>query len=300
MLAYFNELSAEGSILKENLQTTINTFVECLKILKEKNISGISLDKKIGHYQLTATRWFQDVLDDKSIVDSDTKSLILGMMTTVENGMVMQATCEGKECIGFGLASEDVNNTFAVSLFSVGWDEPTYKVEVRLLDEDDSGELIEQTIETKCKNVSVSSHIEEITDLFSPLIPSSGLELLRRLKKLFPNLVFSSKAKEQIKKIHDRPSIEQIYLKLQDTNKAAQKLNGGCLNTNLFQYKASPEHQQRRNLPEMSITFDDGNTRNCEWHLRYTPGCGRIHFSSDKSDGHTIYVGHIDGKIGVH
>ncbi len=113
--------------------------------IKRKNISGINLYQKIGQYRLTTTKWFQEVLDDKSIVDTDTKSLILGMMTTVENEMVMQAICKGKECIGLGLGSEDVNNTFAVSLYSAGWDEPTY-VDVLLLDEDDSGKLIEQTI----------------------------------------------------------------------------------------------------------------------------------------------------------
>ncbi len=135
---------------------------------------------------------------------------------------------------------------------------------------------------------------------FFSYIPSSGLELYKRLQELFPNLVFSSKAKEQIKQNHDRLSIEQIVLKLHDINKVAPKLNGGNLKSDLFQYKATPEHQQCRNLPEMFITFDDGKTRNCEWHLRYTPGCGRIHFSADESDGHTLYVGHIDGKIGVH
>lgn len=89
-------------------------------------------------------------------------------------------------------------------------------------------------------------------------------------------------------------------MKLQDLNKVAQNLNGGPLKKELFQYKATPEHQQRGNLKEIFITFDDGIVRNCEWHLRYTPGTGRIHFSADKGDGNTIYVGHVDGKIGVH
>ena len=138
-----------------------------------------------------------------------------------------------------------------------------------------------------------------MADFFIP-IPSSGLELFLQLSELFPHLVFSSKAKGQIKRNHDRPSIEQIFLKLQDIDNAAQKLNGGVLRNELFHYKASPEHEQRRQLPEMYVTFEDGRTRNCEWHLRYTPGCGRIHFSADEGDGQTIYVGHVDGKLGIH
>ncbi len=139
-----------------------------------------------------------------------------------------------------------------------------------------------------------------MTDFFSYIIPSSGRDLFMRLQKLFPNLVFSSKAKEQIKNNHDRPSIEQIALKLQDINKVAKNLNGTSLRKDLFQYKTTSEYKCRRNLPEMLITFDDGKTRNCKWHSRYTPGEGHIHFSADESDGHTIYVGYINGKIDVH
>lgn len=50
----------------------------------------------------------------------------------------------------------------------------------------------------------------------------------------------------------------------------------------------------------MNIKFEDGIIRNCEWHMKYTPGCGRIHFSADHSDGRTIYIGYVDKKIGIH
>ena len=196
------------------------------------------------------------------------------------------------------MASEEINNTFAVSLSSTGWDETSYQLLLqRLLYE--NGDLVEQNVETSCRNVSTTVHIDAMASFFVP-IPLSGRELLMRLSELFPHLVFSSKAKGQIKRNHDRPSIEQIYLKLQDINSAAQKLNNGVLRKELFHYKASPEHEQRGQLPEMDILFDDGITRHCEWHLRYTPGCGRIHFSADNGDGQTIYVGHVDGKLGLH
>ena len=305
MFAYFNELSANGSIQEGFLPMVIKSLIECIKTLSEKRVSGINLDKKIGQYQLTANRWFLDVLDDKTIVDDDMKTLILDMMTTIENPMhdleeenFMQATYNGKNCIGLGLASEEINNTFTVSLSSTGWDETSYQISLqRLLFE--NGDLVEQDVESSCKNVSSPAHIDKMADFFAP-IPTSGRELFMQLQELFPHLVFSSKAKGQIKRNHDRPSIEQIYLKLKDIDNAAQRLNGGVLRSDLFHYKASPEHEQRGKLPEMDILFADGKTRHCEWHLRYTPGCGRIHFSSDEGDGQTIYVGHVDGKLGIH
>lgn len=305
MFAYFNELSANGSIQESSLPMVIKSLIECIKTLSEKRISGINLDKKIGQYQLTANRWFLDVLDDKTIVDDDMKTLILDMMTTIENPMhdleeedFMQATYNGENCIGLGLASEEINNTFTVSLSSTGWDETSYQISLqRLLFE--NGDLVEKDVESSCKNVSSPAHIDEMADFFAP-ISTSGQELFMQLQELFPHLVFSSKAKRQIKRTLNRPSIEQIYLKLLDIDRAAQRLNGGVLRSELFHYNASPEHEQRGKLPEMDILFADGKTRHCEWHLRYTPGCGRIHFSADEGDGHIIFVGHVDGKLGMH
>lgn len=303
MFAYFNELSANGNIREDNLSSVISILVECIKALSEKQVSGINLDKKIGQYQLTSDRWFLDVLDDKSVVDDDMKTLILDMMTTIENPMgdlevedFMQASCNGMECIGLGLASEEVNNTFSVSLSSTGWDENAYQLELLKLEDNEYGQVV---IETSCKNVSSPMQIESLESLFVQM-PSSGKELFLQLSELFPHLIFSSKAKTQIKRNHDRQAIEQIYLKLQDVDGAAQKLDGGTLRKELFHYKVSPEHEQRGQLAEMDIRFDDGIVRHCEWHLRYTPGCGRIHFSADGGDGHTIYVGHVDGKLGIH
>lgn len=304
MFAYFNELSANGSIQEDSLPAVLRTLYECIERLRESHVSSICIDKNIGLYQLTTKRWFLDVLDDKTIVDDDMKTLFLDMMTTVEpptsdteDECLVQTTCNGENCVGLGLASEEINNTFAVSLSSTGWDETSYQLLLqRLLYE--NGDLVEQNVETSCRNVSTTVHIDAMASFFVP-IPLSGQELLMRLSELFPHLVFSSKAKGQIKRNHDRPSIEQIYLKLQDINSAAQKLNNGVLRKELFHYKASPEHEQRGQLPEMDILFDDGITRHCEWHLRYTPGCGRIHFSADNGDGQTIYVGHVDGKLGI-
>ena len=157
MFAYFNELSANGSIQEGSLPMVIKSLVECIKALSEKRVSGINLDKRIGQYQLTANRWFLDVLDDKTIVDDDMKSLILDMMTTIENPMhdleeedFMQATYNGENCIGLGLASEEINNTFTVSLSSAGWNETSYQIILQKLSGDENGDLVEQDIESSC------------------------------------------------------------------------------------------------------------------------------------------------------
>lgn len=306
MLAYFNELSANGNLREELLPGTIKTLVACLQSLMKKQVNGVNLDKKISDYQLTSTKWFQHIFDDKSILDNDMKTLILGMMTTTENPMNRlkeegfdEATCDGVDCIGLALASEEVYNTFTISLSSNDWDNSTYSIKLQQLLEKSTQELEINTIDTECKNVSLLEHIEQISD-FLVSIPSTGVELSMRLSELYPNLIFSSKAISQIRKNHDRPAVEQIYLKLKDINWAAGKLEGKGLRRELFRYITCPEHEQRSQLPEMNIKFKDGITRNCEWHMKYTPGCGRIHFSVEHSDGHTIYIGHVDKKIGIH
>ena len=87
MFAFFNELSANGSIQEDSLPAVLRTLYECIDRLKENHVSSICIDQKIGQYQLTANRWFLDVLDDKTIVDDDMKTLFLDMMTTIENPM---------------------------------------------------------------------------------------------------------------------------------------------------------------------------------------------------------------------
>ena len=217
MFAFFNELSANGSIQEDSLPAVLRTLYECIDRLKENHVSSICIDQKIGQYQLTANRWFLEVLDDKTIVDNDMKTLFLDMMTTVEpptndseDECLVHATYNGQDCIGLGLASEEINNTFTISLSSTGWDETSFQVSLqKLLCE--NGDLVEQNVESSCRNVSTTAHIDEMADFFIP-IPSSGLELFLQLSELFPHLVFSSKAKGQIKRNHDRPSIEQIFL----------------------------------------------------------------------------------------
>ena len=158
MFAYFNELSANGSIQENHLPAVLRTLYECIERLRENHVTSICIDQRIGQYQLTANKWFLGVLDDKTIVDDDMKTLFLDMMTTIEpptsdseDECFVQATYNGQNCIGLGLASEEINNTFTVSLSTTGWDETSYQISLqRLIYE--NGDLVEQNVESSCRN----------------------------------------------------------------------------------------------------------------------------------------------------
>lgn len=61
---------------------------------------------------------------------------------------------------------------------------------------------------------------------------------------------------------------------------------------------ASPESDTREKLfaSRMTFLFENGISYLCSWHLRFTPGAGRIHFYHEPTEK-KIYIGYIGAKI---
>lgn len=100
-----------------------------------------------------------------------------------------------------------------------------------------------------------------------------------------------------IKRCQSKITTAQFYWKLYDLNKVAITFGGKPFEKKMFTSKASPESTTRENMSELDVMFEDCNVRHCSWHLQYTPGAGRIHFSSDLGDGKTIFIGYIGQKL---
>lgn len=95
--------------------------------------------------------------------------------------------------------------------------------------------------------------------------------------------------------IEDSVAVEQIYYRLRDLERVAAN-SIVPISTSIFKYKTTPESETRSRLPEMFVKFEDGETRHCSWHSRFTPGAGRIHFYYDESEK-IFYVGYIGEKL---
>lgn len=300
---YFNELSAQGSVDEANLKQTIEDFLLSLKHLHSRNVETVTVDGAIGPYLISNNRTIYQILGDKNLLDNDSATFLMEyfqedyqLREEIEDNDVVSAKCEGRDAIGLTLASDDLNRGVTLSFSHAGWDEMVYNLQLEMLDE--NGDIREQT--TATSNASTEETLRAYDRLFpvsSIQVPESGKFLFSELNDLFPNLVFSADAKNFIKRCQSKIITAQVFWKLYDLNKVAITFEGKPFEKNMFTSKASPESATRENMSEMDVMFEDSKVRHCSWHLRYTPGAGRIHFSSDFGDGKTIYIGYIGRKI---
>ena len=241
---------------------------------------------------------------DRSVFENDEVSLIIGMFqkqddieNIIEDYNIVESKVNGLNVIGMTIASDRVLNGLSLSLSCSGWNAIEYKLQMKELNLD--AEEVE--LEAKCRNVSTSKEINALDNLLPVVqvpVPKTGKLLYIKLHSLFPNLIFSVGASGFIQQCQSAMAISQIYDKLKDLNRVAVDLNGRNFEPSMFSTKASPESDTRDKLSELDVLFEDNIIRHCSWHLRYTPGAGRIHFCADAGDGNTIYVGYIGPKIG--
>lgn len=301
---YLNELSVKGSVNDSDIDQSINNLIGCIRFLHKHNVSRIIVDGNIGNYKVSADRTFYQLLGDEKIFDSDKLSIfvdsfqeIYRLRNELEEQNITSARCGDLDAVGLALASDYINNGVTLSLSKSGWDAAVYDICLEILNEE--GEPEEHAAKTR--NFSTTSTLEGYSELFSVEIapkPATGKLLLLELKAHFPNLVFSKDAKKYIRYCHSNEEVSQIYERLSDLNNVAINLSGHPFKPTMFSSLASPESETRDRNKALNVLFEDGQKRHCGWHLRYTPGAGRIHFSSDKGDGKTIYVGYIGSKIG--
>lgn len=300
---YFNELSARGSVDEANMKQTIEDLLLCLKHLHSHNVETVTVDGAIGPYLISNNRTIYQILGDKNLLDNDSATFLMEhfqedfqLKEEIEDNDVVSAKYQGQDAAGLTLASNDLNKGVALSFSHAGWDEKAYNLQLEVLDE--NGDIQELT--TTAANASTKESLSFYDGLFpasSLQVPETGKLLFYEINDLFPNLVFSADAKNFIKRCQSKITTAQVFWKLCDLNKVAITFGGKSFEKKMFTSKASPESASRENMSELDVMFDDCKVRHCSWHLRYTPGAGRIHFSSDLGDGKTIYIGYIGQKI---
>ena len=302
MNAYFNELCV-ARLGTTGLQEKFQQLCVLLSALSGKGIHNVVTPADFAAYQLTPSISMNQLLNRDDMMDPEQKTQILDMMTTVDSDIlgdadILEARVGDFSCIGFGMASAEVANTIAISIDATVWNQPTYKVTLLYLDKDAK----ESVRETTCRHAATPTHLRDFQGEVGqePSLPQSGKILYNQLSTLFPHLVFSDQAKTQIKENKNVASTEQIYKKLKDIENAAATRTRGPLKPSMFSSLASPESFTRDHLSELNVLFADGVKRHCSWHLRYTPGKGRIHIAVDEdSNDSVIFVGYVGNKIGV-
>lgn len=301
MEAYFNELTVGLFFGNKEAKDAFSLLGGCLGKLSELGISNVRMTNEVmGKAILPGQSWSR-VLNNESVIDKDLKSVLIAKLCTLEPVDLLedkynawQFSYNKMPCKGLGWASEAMENTLALGFRQKdAWNDDGYDVDICLLDED--GE--EQQIASKCKHVVSPDGIETHRDFLLKKIniPANGKVLSIRSAKLFPHLIFSEQAFNQLKRIKDSVTIQQIYWRLSDLEKVAAN-SISSVSPDKFRYKTTPESETRSRLPQLKILFPDGETRLCSWHSRFTPGAGRIHFCPDESK-QIFYIGYIGEKI---
>lgn len=300
---YFNELSARGSVDEVNIKQTMDDLISCLRHLHNHNVDAVIADRSIGQYLISSKRKIYQILGDKNVMDNDSVSLLIEcfqednqLREEIEDNDIVSSKCREQDAVGLTLASDYLNKSMALSFSHAGWDETEYNIQLEVLDE--NGDIRELT--TTAANASTEEFLRFYDGLFpssSIQVPETGKLLFLELANIFPCLDFSVGAKNFIKRCQSKVTTAQIFWKLYDLNKVASIFEGKPFEKKMFASKASPESGTRENMSELNVMFEDGIIRHCSWHLRYTPGAGRIHFSSDAGNGKTIFVGYVGNKI---
>lgn len=302
---YLNELSCRGSVAKAHSEDSVCKFVECLKELKKRSVECIYTHLWFDQIKVTGDETLKDLISTDEHRKAGIPELVYGffnvnspsdLKSIVEEYNVISSRIKGEDTIGLAASSEWVKNACALSIFKAGWDAPFYIIDITGLNKDGD----ETTDKSSARNISLKDHFDAHSS-YLPLPPEKkyriGKELERELGTLFPNLIFRDAARKFVKNCTSGDMVEQIYIKLKELQGVAQSIGSDTLKPELFNTKTTPDSVTRNNMLNLNFMFEDGITRNCEWHLRFTPGAGRIHISRDDAPENVIYVGYIGDKI---
>lgn len=300
---FLNELSCQGYVSSDDIESSISELVACLKELKKRNVSCVYTHLRLDEIKITQTLNINSLVSSRTYIDDDMRNIVLGFFSVsypiqmhIDDAMVIGGYVNNKNALGLTIASDAVKKEFALSFSNTGWDNDLYQINITRLNE--QGDTLQST--ATARNITCTDHFD-IHKNYLPLppeiVPNNGKFLSIMLPELFPNLVFSSLANKYLKGCTSGETVRQIYTKLKELQDVAINLDMRSFDPDMFKSLASPESETRDRMAELDIQFNDGIVRHCSWHLRYTPGAGRIHFSNDKGKENTIYVGYIGEKI---
>ncbi|CAM3602788.1 MULTISPECIES: hypothetical protein [Paenibacillus] len=235
-------------------------------------------------------RFFKSRISRKPYIDTHNESHLYNDFVSSEfqyNGV------SGK---GLGIAF--LLDGAAISLFSQDeWN--TQFVNVNFVELDKSGELFEEEI--SIRHICVSSHLAFHKPYFEErkLFELEQVDWRNSLEELFPSLVFCERTVAQLFEYGKGEHIlKQIKSKLIELNEYFSSWEQGGFDSSLVPFKVTPESQRTLEHCKREHTFlcPDGQYRVFSWHLRMTPGAGRIFFIPDVETRKCI-IGHIGNKL---
>ena len=121
---------------------------------------------------------------------------------------------------------------------------------------------------------------------------STGRDLWEERALAFPNLVFLDRVADDLAKLAS-VWVEPVRSRLAELDRCVAEWRRSAPAPS-WRSHITPESDTRRHLTR--FTDLDGITRFFEWHARFTPGPGRIHFRIDAA-AHRLVIAYIGRKL---
>ncbi|WP_433499697.1 hypothetical protein ACQP1K_05060 [Sphaerimonospora sp. CA-214678] len=198
-----------------------------------------------------------------------------------------------------GIGTAHLLGGLAISLPSeTKWDSPWVTADRTMLAEDEYGSvsLHEDTVEVR--HAATRSHIELHKNWVQETGRDglgSGVAIWENRSLHFPHLTFLPRVEDDLRSLRQDwvRSVSGLLLRVQD---AVAEWNEGNAALPSWRTKVSQEFEGRERLCQFVDL--DGVSRVFEWHARFTPGAGRLHFRLVAED-RTARVAYIGLKLGL-
>ncbi len=193
-----------------------------------------------------------------------------------------------------GLGLSHSVGSLGVSFANEPWLVPT--VALLRISLDENGEFDEQDVEVH--HAVTPDHVISHEDWLRRMPAEQvrdGDELWARRGEIFPHLLFLPRVEAHLRAFKaGEVRLASARHALMDLEIATARWASKEAAMPTFLTKTTPEKEQRSKL----FYFNDlsGVERCFDWHSRYTPGAGRVHFWCDRSSGR-LTIAHVGEKV---
>lgn len=305
---FFNELSIKEGADKETGKQWMSGLIGVFKNAYIMGFKELKTTEEFRTFPLAPGYIIDDWLHDPQ-VDRETQLFVKTKASRPpfidqvveqkdnENNRLHEFKYNGQKAAGLGAAY--LFETIALSFAnSSAWDR--HRVEIQVVEYTEE-ERIKSTVE-EVKHASKPTHLDLLEAWINTRkrsdIPYGKLLWLKR-KEYFPHLIFCKDVEKQIDFLTgNEPGFHLIKKRLFELEDFCSTWNTGIFTGENFPSKVTSESESRiaHFKDELTKVYPDGKEREFYWHLRYTPGHGRVHFSPDNSE-RRIYIGYIGSKI---
>jgi len=302
---FFNELSLHVASDRFAANQWFEALGGLYKNAASLGLGEIKVPEVFFQHSFTDRYTFFQWIDDKGF-DADLRLLLKSKITTTpvieamlkeketSISRVFDCLYRGQNALGLGAASPYMFNALSISMVSDSiWDEAYIGVNITIFDGED---LNEEACDIRhiYQNLHLNIHTVWLQAQKRPNVPNGQVLWLKR-NTLFPNLIFCDHVRGQISGFSgNQPEFIQMQKRLYELEEYASKRQAGVFNAEALPSKVTPESITRGNEFASKLIRDcpDGKTRFFDWHARFTPGAGRIHFFP-LEDSNKIIIGNI-------